>query len=92
MYLLLFQVLSCGLGGEWSGKPPSCKYVDCGAPPHIDNAIYRLVNGTTTVDSLVEYACNGDFLLVGQKIQKCTREGKWSDDAPSCECKQMKNK
>lgn len=85
-YILFGQgVLSCGLGGDWSGKSPSCKYVDCGAPPNVDHGSYRLSNGTTTVDSVVEYKCHDDYWLDGQKIQKCTREGKWSSDAPSCE-------
>lgn len=87
-YILFGQgVLSCGLGGEWSGKAPSCKYVDCGSPPNIDNGRYNLLNGSTTVDSAIEYSCNDDYWLDGQRIQKCTREGKWSADAPSCECK-----
>lgn len=78
-------VLSCGLGGEWSGKAPSCKYVDCGAPPNIDYGRYELRNGTTTVESIVEYYCQEDYWLDGQKVQKCTKEGKWSGDAPFCE-------
>lgn len=81
------QVLSCGLGGEWSGKAPSCKYVDCGAPPNIDYGRYELRNGTTTVESIVEYYCQEDYWLDGQKVQKCTKEGKWSGDAPFCERK-----
>ncbi|KAJ8968851.1 hypothetical protein NQ317_005360, partial [Molorchus minor] len=79
------EVLSCGLGGEWSGKSPSCKYVDCGAPPNIDNGKYDLRNGTTSVESIVEYSCGDDYWLYGTKVQKCTKEGKWSADAPSCE-------
>ncbi|XP_049819209.1 sushi, von Willebrand factor type A, EGF and pentraxin domain-containing protein 1 [Aethina tumida] len=85
-YIIFGQgVLSCGLGGEWSGKAPSCKYVDCGAPPNIDNGRYDLINGSTTVDSIVQYTCSEDYWLEGDKVQKCTREGKWSSDAPSCE-------
>lgn len=86
-FLLYFKVLSCGLGGEWSGKAPTCKFVDCGAPPNIDNGRYQLSNGTTVYGSLVEYQCGEDYWLDGQRIQQCTREGKWSGDAPSCECK-----
>jgi len=83
------QFLSCGLGGQWSGKPPQCKYIDCGAPPFIDNGNYRLLNGTTTYGSIVEYRCNDDFWMVPEdgSQQMCTREGKWSADAPSCESK-----
>ncbi|XP_018565850.1 sushi, von Willebrand factor type A, EGF and pentraxin domain-containing protein 1 [Anoplophora glabripennis] len=85
-YIIFGQgILSCGLGGKWSGKAPSCKFVDCGAPPNIDNGRYELRNGTTTVESIVEYHCEDDYWLDGQKVQKCTREGKWSGDAPSCE-------
>lgn len=91
-YILFGQgVLSCGLGGEWNGKAPSCKYVDCGSPPNIDNGRYALLNGSTTVDSAIEYSCNDDYWLDGQRIQKCNREGKWSADAPSCECKYIKD-
>ncbi|KAK6627548.1 hypothetical protein RUM44_010026 [Polyplax serrata] len=78
-------VLSCGLGGDWSGKAPTCKFIDCGAPPNIDNGHYRLVNDSTTFGSVVEYSCSDDYWLEGQKRQICTREGKWSSDAPSCE-------
>lgn len=78
-------VLSCGLGGDWSGKAPTCKYVDCGAPPNIDDGRYNLVNGSTSFGSIVEYSCSDDYWLEGQKRQICTKEGKWSADAPSCE-------
>lgn len=73
------------MGGNWSGKAPTCKYVDCGTPPTIDNGKLELRNRTTSVDSIVEYSCLDDYWLNGQKVQRCTREGKWSADAPSCE-------
>nr|CAD7569536.1 unnamed protein product [Timema californicum] len=77
------QVLSCGLGGEWSGKAPTCKYVDCGAPPNTDNGRYNLLNGTT-YGSIVEYSCDVDYWLDGTQRQSCTREGRWSADTPAC--------
>ena len=84
---LCMQVLSCGLGGEWSGKAPTCKYIDCGAPPNTDNGRYELFNRTTTYGSLVEYSCREDYWLDGTERQMCTREGKWSADTPACICK-----
>ncbi|XP_022905364.1 P-selectin [Onthophagus taurus] len=85
-YILFGQsILSCRLGGEWSGKAPSCKFVDCGAPPNIDHGRYKLQNDTTTVGSYIEYTCDEDYWLDGERVQHCTREGKWSADAPSCE-------
>lgn len=61
--------------------------MDCGAPPNTDNGRYALLNATTTYGSLVEYTCSDDYWLDGQRLQHCTREGKWSADTPSCECK-----
>lgn len=51
----MFQVISCGLGGEWNGKAPICRYVDCGTPIRPDRGNINLVNGTTTVGSIVKY-------------------------------------
>ncbi|GLH11061.1 Locomotion-related protein Hikaru genki [Gryllus bimaculatus] len=78
------SVISCSLGGEWSGKAPVCKFVDCGAPAHIDNGQYILLNETTTYGSLVVYSCHEDYWLDGTEKQMCSREGKWSANTPSC--------
>ncbi|XP_046391090.1 sushi, von Willebrand factor type A, EGF and pentraxin domain-containing protein 1 [Ischnura elegans] len=83
-------VLTCDLGGEWTGKVPSCKFVDCGSPPLISNGHHRLLNGTapgtTTAGSMVEYSCDEDYWLSeGDRIQMCNRDGKWSGKTPSCE-------
>lgn len=43
------------MGGEWSGKAPICRYVDCGTPVRPDRGSIQLVNGTTTVGSIVKY-------------------------------------
>lgn len=32
----------CQANGEWSGEPPVCKFVDCGAPPSIENGNFIL--------------------------------------------------
>lgn len=80
------DVLSCGLGGEWTGKPPSCRYVDCGTPARPDRGSLLLVNSTTTVGSIVKYDCDDDYWLVnGDGEQTCTKDGKWSGNTPSCE-------
>lgn len=82
-------VLSCGLGGEWTGKPPICRFVDCGAPARPDRGNLILLNESTTVGSIVKYFCEDDYWLVGGQELMCTREGKWSGDSPSCECKYL---
>lgn len=79
--------LKCGLGGEWSGKAPTCKYVDCGSPANIDNGHFTLINGTTTHGSVAEYTCGDDYWLEAGSMRRqvCMRDGKWSGDTPSCE-------
>ncbi|XP_014245415.1 CUB and sushi domain-containing protein 3 [Cimex lectularius] len=81
------MVLTCGLGGIWSGKAPTCKYVDCRDPLNIDNGRFTLLNGTTTHGSMVEYTCDADHWLEppDRSILTCMRDAKWSSDPPSCE-------
>lgn len=81
------QILSCGLGGEWTGKPPVCRFVDCGSPVRPDRGSIKLTNGTTTVGSVVKYQCDDDYWLVGPADLTCTKDGKWSGNAPVCERK-----
>lgn len=45
------------------------------------------MNDSTTVYSVVKYYCAPDHWLVGPQDLTCTKEGKWSGDAPLCECK-----
>ncbi|XP_045463202.1 sushi, von Willebrand factor type A, EGF and pentraxin domain-containing protein 1 [Harmonia axyridis] len=79
------STLSCEFGGKWIGKTPSCRYIDCGPPPRIQRGSYQLLNETTFLDSLIEYTCDADYWIDGEKFQRCTSEGKWSSDTPSCE-------
>uniref|UniRef100_A0ABD2WSD8 Sushi, von Willebrand factor type A, EGF and pentraxin domain-containing protein 1 n=1 Tax=Trichogramma kaykai TaxID=54128 RepID=A0ABD2WSD8_9HYME len=79
------NVLTCDIGGQWSGKRPECRYVDCGSPAQLSHGQARLLNGTTSVGSVVEYSCDEDYWVDGKPVQECTREGKWSHPSPSCE-------
>ncbi|XP_058127402.1 sushi, von Willebrand factor type A, EGF and pentraxin domain-containing protein 1 [Anopheles ziemanni] len=78
-------VLSCGLGGNWTGKIPVCRYVDCGMPARPDRGNILLLNDSTTVGSVVRYFCDDDYWLVGPQELFCTKDGKWSGNAPACE-------
>jgi len=84
---LSMKELKCGLGGEWSGKPLVCRFVDCGPPQIIENGLASLVNGSTTHGSIVEYTCEQDYWLQPHtsRRQICTKEAKWSADPPSCQ-------
>ncbi|KOB71042.1 putative furrowed [Operophtera brumata] len=77
--------VTCTLGGSWAGTPPSCKYVDCGTPAIVHKGSFRLLNGTTTYGSVVQFTCEPDYWLAGSEELTCNRDGKWSHDMPSCE-------
>lgn len=64
-----FQIITCGLGGEWSGKTPICRYVDCGTPVRPDRGTIQLLNGTTTVGSIVKYQVSffNIFIIIKSK-------------------------
>lgn len=59
--------------------------MDCGAPARPDRGSAILVNGTTTVGSIVKYQCDEDYWLAGPSDLFCTKDGKWSGNAPVCE-------
>uniref|UniRef100_A0A1A9VUL7 Sushi, von Willebrand factor type A, EGF and pentraxin domain-containing protein 1 n=1 Tax=Glossina austeni TaxID=7395 RepID=A0A1A9VUL7_GLOAU len=85
-YVLVGEpISSCGLGGEWSGKSPSCRFVDCGSPARPDHGVVMLLNLTTTAGSMVRFECDDDYWLEGPSELYCTTEGKWSGDVPICE-------
>lgn len=81
----LLKVLTCDIGGQWSGKSPQCRFIDCGAPAQIEFGSVALNNATTTVGSIITYTCRPDYWLVGEAKLECTREGKWNHETPSCE-------
>ncbi|KAG7211173.1 hypothetical protein KM043_010494 [Ampulex compressa] len=94
------NVLRCNIGGQWSGKAPQCRFVDCGAPAQVGFGSVALLNGTTTPDvpaesyvvgydlnvhSAIEYHCEVGHLLRGEARHTCGKDGEWSGEVPSCE-------
>ena len=77
--------VTCELGGNWSDDLPVCNYIDCGRPSTVDNGVSRLLNGTTTFRSALEYQCAEDYWLVGAKHRYCQENGYWSDEDPYCQ-------
>ncbi|XP_055388118.1 sushi, von Willebrand factor type A, EGF and pentraxin domain-containing protein 1 [Condylostylus longicornis] len=78
-------ILVCELGGKWSGRAPTCRFVDCGAPARPDRGSVVLVNNSTTVGSKALFSCEEDYWLYGTKELICTIDGKWSGETPFCE-------
>ncbi|KFM61407.1 CUB and sushi domain-containing protein 3, partial [Stegodyphus mimosarum] len=79
------EVRKCQLGGQWTGREPFCKYVDCGRPLSLDNGTYQLIDeGLSTYQSRVTYRCNSNYTIVGHDQRTCLETGKWSGREPTC--------
>ncbi|CAB4068107.1 unnamed protein product [Lepeophtheirus salmonis] len=91
---------SCTRKGEWSAKPPSCQFVDCGAVPQLPNGNARYINGSTHLDSIVSYdsllniVVKEVFLLLKKEdgtqagrviTRRCNSDTTWTGSNPLCE-------
>lgn len=75
----------CLLGGKWSGSEPSCEFVDCKDPPKLVHATYQLLDGRTTFGASAEYACDQDYLPVGDTTKRCEASGQWTRTILTCD-------
>jgi len=75
----------CQDTGEWSGSVPDCTAIECGAPIAPENGEI-LETGTDgfLVGSTAQIICHAGFVLIGEPILRCTRQGIWSDATPIC--------
>ncbi|KAL3867863.1 hypothetical protein ACJMK2_040709 [Sinanodonta woodiana] len=76
------SVSTCLESGEWSGSPPSCSPVNCGAPPPVKNAV--VVGSEYTFGNVVTYICDEGYLLSGERMHECEADGRWSGKGPIC--------
>lgn len=59
----------------------------CSDPGQIENGESKSVGqigGVFYVGSSIEYSCNGQHYLKGEKTISCTMNGTWSDPKPVC--------
>ncbi|KAG1668922.1 Sushi, von Willebrand factor type A, EGF and pentraxin domain-containing protein 1 [Nymphon striatum] len=81
------QSRTCMADGFYSEYPPKCKYLECPIPFPVTNGEYRLLNGTMTYKSVVQYTCAEGYLLRGRKTLTCDVNQKWNGPPPRCERK-----
>lgn len=63
--------------------------VDCGPLSAPDNGQIQILN--TTLGSPAVYSCNIGFNRVGTSRRVCTDSGNWSDTAPECQRKSLRD-
>lgn len=59
--------------------------INCQHPGTIENGRVIITNGSTFFGSTVEYHCVPHFQRVGPYLRKCSEDGTWSGDEPTCE-------
>ncbi|XP_078276635.1 sushi, von Willebrand factor type A, EGF and pentraxin domain-containing protein 1-like [Rhinoraja longicauda] len=84
--------VSCTAEGRWSATPPSCKAVECGKPPALENGSPRdeyLSNDTFPVGAKVIYRCNRGYTLQQgiSPVITCKADSTWSPLVVTCELK-----
>ncbi|XP_064383648.1 CUB and sushi domain-containing protein 3-like [Halichondria panicea] len=72
----------CQANGEWSGKAPTCKRVECDRPPKPSYGLVKF--WTTTPGSKAFYGCFNGYQLSGYAVRFCQGNGYWSGRTPSC--------
>ena len=77
VYILLFL---------WNLFTCTCTVaIDCGSLDSPDNGEVRVPG--TQFGFAARYSCNVGFVLVGLRTRVCQINGRWSGEAPTCQCK-----
>ncbi|XP_052796464.1 sushi, von Willebrand factor type A, EGF and pentraxin domain-containing protein 1-like [Mya arenaria] len=76
------STIQCLSSGHWSPLRASCKPVDCGAAPGIDNGNVSSVK--TTYLSVAIYTCETGYNISGNNTIQCMRNGNWSSVMATC--------
>ncbi|XP_067948519.1 sushi, von Willebrand factor type A, EGF and pentraxin domain-containing protein 1-like [Watersipora subatra] len=72
---------SCLAEGSWS-TAPTCKKVECSAPPVVNNATFNF-NGKAYFGNSTVYTCAKGFEISGAPLISCQGDGTWTQ-APVC--------
>ena len=76
-------LMECRHDGVWEGEIPRCVSVTC---PRLSPPVSGELRGVGfTYLSLVQFACQLGFRLVGDSERTCLANGTWSGHTPNCE-------
>ncbi|XP_037075251.1 LOW QUALITY PROTEIN: CUB and sushi domain-containing protein 1-like [Pollicipes pollicipes] len=75
---------SCRSSGAWAGLPPTCVYVDCGAPDPLPSGTVNLPLNASYYGAIAQYKCNTNFKMAGLGRRLCLENGTWSGQPPVC--------
>ncbi|XP_068719046.1 sushi, von Willebrand factor type A, EGF and pentraxin domain-containing protein 1-like [Montipora capricornis] len=73
---------TCLADGTWSGVPPRCILATCIIPGELKDGTRS--TSANVYNTVVSYACNSGFRLVGSATRTCQANGQWSGEHPRC--------
>lgn len=77
------SVRTCGILGQWRGKQPICKLIDCGYPEYLEHGF--VTHSDTLYGSEASYWCKRGYQVAnGDSSRRCNRDGSWSGTKPTC--------
>ncbi|XP_058512309.1 E-selectin-like [Ochotona princeps] len=85
------QSLQCTSSGSWSDEKPTCTAVKCDPVQTLENGLVDCAHphtGEFTYQSSCTFKCKEGFGLHGPTQLKCTSQGQWTQELPSCQAVQ----
>ncbi|XP_078575446.1 sushi, von Willebrand factor type A, EGF and pentraxin domain-containing protein 1-like isoform X3 [Branchiostoma floridae x Branchiostoma japonicum] len=73
---------TCQADQTWSGRPPTCKPVNCGQPGPVTNG--EVQGNDFTYEQSVVYTCNKGYKIEGASRRTCGEDRQWSEEEPQC--------
>ncbi|XP_052776697.1 sushi, von Willebrand factor type A, EGF and pentraxin domain-containing protein 1-like [Mya arenaria] len=79
---------TCTVGSVFTGTPPTCTYITCGAPTPISFGAFTPVQATYNYGEAVTYTCDTGYEpFSGDFSRACSDGFLWSGDDPVCTIK-----
>ncbi|XP_049885104.1 uncharacterized protein LOC126380042 isoform X2 [Pectinophora gossypiella] len=78
-------VRTCLDTGFYDEFPPVCKRIVCGYPADIAHGSYKLLNGSVSYLSHVQYSCADGYEMTGRARLVCDIDERWNGPPPRCD-------
>ncbi|XP_039462380.1 sushi, von Willebrand factor type A, EGF and pentraxin domain-containing protein 1-like isoform X6 [Oreochromis aureus] len=83
------ELLTCDHHGNWTGEKPTCQAILCQNPEREAPLIMQCSDSVTELrpNSTCSFSCEEGFELQGANTIKCSEDGQWNKNIPTCKAK-----
>ncbi|KAF0314296.1 CUB and sushi domain-containing protein 3 [Amphibalanus amphitrite] len=78
------ELRTCKEDGQWSGRAPSCRFVDCGPLTAPEDGELSMLDDRTTFGARARFTCKEEHALLGDPLRTCGDGGKWTGEPAKC--------